>query len=222
MSILSSYISPLIDIDPTINTQNPEVLKNGLLNISINNIGDDFSIPGEKAITGLKQSLQDALPNSIVFLITDDEANDWRMESEVLEIIQRKHIMVYVLIAEKCVTFETPGCKVYLHLTLKSNGHVFNIGRTRTTIQSVLDHLKRQFEHNHVSLKTTSYLSGGDKEEIVTVDGSMQELCAGVKGDNARLTIVGPNQQNVELVKKLVSQNYNFGCVANPQTGEIK
>lgn len=202
-------------IDPNVNSQDPQALRNALKVIRLHNDGDMWS--GEKSITGLKQSLNDALPNSIVYLITDDEGNDYAKESEVLPILQKKQIKVYVLMLEKCKTFTTPGCKVYENISRLSGGLLFNMDTTG--IQKVLSTQKRNIDPNIVALTNIIQEAAGVAKTNVSVDQSIQEICASVTGVNPTLSVFGQDNVKIALISELAMDRYKFGCIKDPGSG---
>lgn len=202
-------------VDPTINSQNTEDLKLGLKNIRLHNDGDIWS--GEKSITGLKQSLEHALHNSVVFLITDDEGNDYAKENEVVAILQKKQITVHVLLAECCKVFTTPGCKVYENISRLSNGLLVNLDTTK--IQDILKNLERTIDPDHQLITKFIQEAAGVVNSNISVDQSIQEICGSVSGANAQLSFTDSNNAKIKLVSEIAMDRYKFGCIKDPSSG---
>lgn len=88
-----------------------------------------------------------------------------------------------------------------------------------TDIQKVLKTLKRTIDPDHVEITNIIKEAAGVVQEAVSVDRSIQEICASVSGVNPELSAIGPNKEKVKLISELAMDRYKFGCIQDPSSG---
>lgn len=105
------------------------------------------------AITGLKQSLQFALPKSVVFLISDAGAKDFQLEAEVAEVLKAKQIQANFII-EFCHFFmyKRDICKVYHNLAKLSSGQFYRIKKDEKVIDGIINSISLSLDPKQAKL----------------------------------------------------------------------
>lgn len=170
----------------------------------------------EMSITGLKQALQYALPNSVVFLISDAEAKDYYLESEVMKVLQAKQITANFLIEESCPTFVTPGCKVYCNLAWMTSGQCFSMAKN--DLDKILTTVDTSLDPSYSPVITLTGNAGTTKVKVGT-DVTMDQVCVGLTGKNPRLSVSGIDAEVLKLSSELVLSGYRYGCIDDPRPG---
>lgn len=176
---------------------------------------------GEVPIDGLYQAINrdSVLPRSVVFLVTDDGAVDYDLEPKVLAILRAKQITVHFLITGSiCATFATVYCKVYENIARATDG--MTIHMQRSEIKGVIESLKMSLDPHFSNLVTIIYEAAGTKDIPVNIDSSIQEICANVAGKNPKLTIRGPNGEQLRTIVNHIQATYQYSCVENKASGE--
>lgn len=203
-----------LDVEPSINSQDPNNLLAGLDRIVPAGGGDT----PEMAISGLRQALKDALFNSIAFLISDADAKDYNLENEVAGMLRNKQAKVFFLIEESCQTFTQPGCIVYQNLARVSGGQMLNVEKNK--MRDFLKTLEKPLDPKYVELVSIIKEAAGTIHKEVNVDQSIQELCASVSGKNPRFSFKDSKAQHVKMISELTMSSYKYGCIENTQSGK--
>lgn len=141
----------------------------------------------ELALAGIKNSIDEALQNSLAFVFTDASAKDYDRYDEVVGIIQRKQILVNFLTTGNCDDPSGPGFQVYEKLSRTSGGQVFAM--TRDNVRDVLMATSIAMESDFVSLKSFDYDLDGETSITLPVDKSFTRMTVSVTGSSATLKI---------------------------------
>jgi hypothetical protein len=172
-----------IEVDPVINTTDYTVIKTALENLKLGgSMANLFKLHGcpEHSLHGILASLKYAEPKSIMFLFTDDDANDVEIEDEVLEILQEKQINVNFLLTysdlndpesingcQKPRDSSRPGYAVYERIARNTNGLIYDM--KKKSVEDVLIAISPKIQANYAGLFSKDYKNGSknvDKVEI--------------------------------------------------------
>jgi hemicentin len=201
------------DVEPTLNTKNPKDILDRLAKITVMGGGD---CP-ELAITGLKNGLEHAHPYSTAFVFSDASAKDFKLESEVLRIIQEKQVSINFLLTGDCGEKGQPSFNVYHNIAKASNGQVYDM--KRTDISQVLNAMKIFADDKYVPIESFDSDKPGTRVIEISIDASVYVISISVSGTNPILNVTDPFNKTVELGCKLKLDTIIFGCVENPIDG---
>lgn len=176
--------------------------------------GDD----PEMAISGLRQALRDALPNSIAFLISDADAKDYNLENEVASMLRSKQTKVYFLIEDSCQTFTQPGCKVYQNLARVSGGRMLNVEDNK--MKEFLKTIEKALDPNFIEMIVAVIEAGGTFNETVNVEQGVQDICTSVTGKNPQISIKDSKAQHAKIVYDFTMSTYKYVCIENTESGK--
>lgn len=210
-SIITSV--PFSAVSTPLVTRDPNALLNQLNNILITG-GDDCP---EMALGGLKNGLEVALPNSIVFLFSDASAKDDYLYDDVKKLIQKKQITVNFLLTGDCSESTSERYKVYHKISQVSNGQVYQMEKTK--IKEVMMSIRGNLNSNYTVLKFIESSSPGLKTVKFDVDTSLSELKISVAGASSSLILRNPSGTTVTGSDVLALNNLNFLTVKNPNLG---
>lgn len=172
-----------LDVEEPFVTRESSLLIDELNKINVNGGGD---CP-ELALTGLRNALELALPNSIAFVFTDASAKDYDRFDEVRAIMNKKQIRVYFLTTGDCGAEHLPEFQVYGKIGRVSGGQMFMI--STDSITSILLELAIILDSQFVTLASLDFEEAGSNVTTLVVDESFDELMISMSGKKALLKI---------------------------------
>lgn len=222
---------------PILVTDDYSSLLSTLENVQLHG-GDDCP---ENTLSALVVGLENALPNSFVLVFTDASANDFRFESEVVELIQRKQATVCnlpesilkqrkitryciyifqmsILLTGYCDNKQNEKYKVYERLTEISNGQVYNI--RSDSIGHMIDDFIKKLDNHHVLL-TSFYAPEADSSRWeFSVDESVDTLELIISGEKPKVWIYSPDGKMIKYETETVSLTHVKSYIVNsPHNG---
>ncbi|CAO1391663.1 unnamed protein product [Diamesa hyperborea] len=210
--ILAVFRDPFVD-DVFI-TEDPEKFKEKLMDIKIRGYGD---CP-EMSLSGLKAGIEKALPNSLIFVITDATAKDHDLFDDVEKRIQNKQHSANFILTDDCDARETQGFKVYNTLARQSNSLVYDI--KKNGIEKVLLALQPSMKDTYSSNKMIRKKpSAGKSTTSLYVDSTMSSIDVKLCGEGPKLIIRNPLNQIV-TGDVLSMNNLNIVNIKNPMAGK--
>lgn len=186
------------EVEEVFVTTDSSALINELNKIKVEGGGD---CP-ELAMFGLKRALQVAAPNSVAFLFSDASAKDHELYDEVVQIVLKKQIRVYILLTGDCGTPNSPEYLVYGKVASASDGQVFNMRNSE--VKDVLVGLSFMLDAKYESLKSYDFEKPGKNVVKVSVDGSFQKLLISGTGKNLQLSILDTKNQTMKVSESVL------------------
>lgn len=174
----------------------------------------------ELALGGLKNGLEKALPNSIVFLFTDAPAKDLHLYDDVVALIQKKQITVNFLLSGDCGLENTEGYQIFYKLSRLSGGQAYRM--SASNVKDVLLSIKDNINSNYVVLKTFDFSSSASRTINFDVDMSLTQFKVTVVGTNPTITIRDPLNNIVNPDQDLMLNSIKASIVKSPKQGSWK
>jgi hypothetical protein len=207
------------EVDPIINTTNSETIKDTLLGVHLGGgRGGNPDCP-EHSMHGIKEALPYALPNSLIYVFTDDDANDYQIENEIKEELRKKQISISFLLTYGSCTREMnssrPGFAVYERLAKETNGQVFSMDKKG--VEDVLVAISDKLNPKYADISRKDYTTPGTNREKMIVDSSMSKLVVTAIGKDPKLSAQDP--QNYTHQGKALSKNSKILVIENPVSG---
>lgn len=173
-------------------TRNPDEVIDKLKNIVLDSTNNP-DCP-ELAISGLREGLRHALPNSFAFVLTDASAKDYDQFEVTNNLVQLTQTSVNFLITGDCGDSGRPEMEVYSKLAQSSNGQVFDMNRDE--IQDVMWAIRNQMLDDFVSLKSVDNTESGISTLFFSVDNTITDLSVTLTG-NAPVIVIEDSQNNI-------------------------
>lgn len=164
-------------------TRDSEVLLEKLQSVQVAGGGD---CP-ELAMQGLINALENALPNSPVFLFSDASAKDYELYDQVAELVQRRQSTVNFFVTGDCGDPSSPMFKVYEKISRISDGHVLKMAREN--VRDVLVALSVSLEADFVALRSIDSAEAGSTKIDIELDETVRRLSVSLSGRSAELAI---------------------------------
>jgi hypothetical protein len=140
--------------------------------------GGPFDNPDcpEHSLHGIRDAIRDgALPNSVVTVLTDDDANDPELEGEILSIVEEKQLNInFILTYGKCtrqLDYGNPGFRVYKNIAEHSNGQYFSIDKEH--VGDIFTILYEKMHRNYVNIIRKEFNKKTVDEMDFDVDSTM-------------------------------------------------
>jgi hypothetical protein len=219
------------EVDPVINTTDYTVIQNALGNITLGGFRNKpFKLHDcpEHSLHGINESLIYAEPKSIMFVVTDDDANDIEIEDKVLEILLEKQINVYFLLTyseindptvnskcKKSRDSERPGYAVYERIAQNTNGLIYDM--KKKSVEDVLIAISPKIKANYADLFSKDYKKGSKNVDKIEIQNGVTQLIFTVVGKNPSLTIYDSAEKKYEGIK--LGDNAQSLIIDNPQNG---
>lgn len=159
----------------------------------------------ELAIEGLKNALEDALPYSIGFLVSDASAKDYELFDIVNGLVQTKQAQINFLSTGDCGQRNQPEFKVFTKIARISDGQLFDMHSA--TIGDILNAKRVAMEAGFVSLKSFDSDVAGSISTTVQPDTSFTKLSVSFTGDNAELVVKDSNDSVITSDESFSSNN---------------
>ncbi|XP_077294196.1 hemicentin-1-like [Arctopsyche grandis] len=223
--VLVTYADP--DVGPAMITKDKDAFRASVQSI-VANISAGVNLDcDELAISAIKMAVENALPNSYVYVMTDACAKDYYLGDQVVELVQRKMIRVmFLLMHDICLEDEEENLtyKVYEKIAEASSGQLFVMSNI-TDVSSILNFVNTEtVEVDVVDLETIESPSGYNQKHMVEVDASMKKISAVVSGRKPELYVINPAGKVVTDEKQVVTTlnltNIKAIEVLSPETGE--
>jgi hemicentin len=159
----------------------------------------------ESALTGIKMALEKALPGSFVYVFTDAIAKDFKLDTEVLDLVQQKQTPITFLSTGFCNSKNSSGYAVFEKLASASNGQVYDL--KKTDIAEVLESVRQMLDIKRVSLKSVDFEEGKPHSIGLEVDKSLKEFSVSVAGNKPNISFIDPMNQNYTQGKNILNLN---------------
>lgn len=222
INFYSSFILDFIkflEVDPILNTTNADDIKYALMGVHLGGGKNGNPDCPEHSMHGIKVALPYALPNSLIYVFTDDDANDYQLENEIGESLRKKQISVSFLLTYGTCTRQMnstrPGFAVYERLAKETNGQVFSLDKTG--VEKVLVAISDKLNPKYADLSRKDYTTPGINRENMTIDSSMSKLVITAIGKDTKLSANDP--KNVTHQGQQLSKNSQILVVPNPESG---
>lgn len=163
----------------------------------------------ELALKGLKNALENALPNSLAYVFSDASAKDYGIYDDVIHIIQKKQIKVSFLLTGVCGDGKSAnGYTVYEKISRASEGQVFDMQRdnVKDVLLTISDAMESKFE----PLKSLDFDTPGSSTTTVNIDQSFTQLSVSMSGLNSKLSVKDHNDTEIKCIKSFSSANIKF------------
>ncbi|CAO1403227.1 unnamed protein product [Diamesa tonsa] len=180
-------------------------------------IGGGIADCPEMSLGGLKAGIEKALPNSLIFVITDATAKDHDLFDDVEKRIQNKQHSANFILTDDCDARETQGFKVYNTLARRSNSLVYDI--KKNGIEKVLMALQPSMKDTYSSIKLDKKSSAGKSTTSLYVDSTMSNIDVKLCGQSPKLIIRNPLNEIV-TGDVLSMDNLNIVNIKNPMAGK--
>ncbi|CRK97350.1 CLUMA_CG010741, isoform A [Clunio marinus] len=141
----------------------------------------------ELAMLGIKNALEVAYPNSLVFVFTDASAKDFELFDDVAGLIQLKQIRAYFLLTGNCGDSTAPGYQVFERIARVSDGQVFNMNRDE--VRDVMLAIRFVLDPGFVSLFSLDFEEAGSNSTDIAIDPSFTSVSVALSGMMADLTV---------------------------------
>jgi len=142
----------------------------------------------ELALQGLEHALQNALPGSLAYVISDASAKDYSRYNAVYQLMQRRQATVNFLLTGFCSSKTDEKYLVFDRLSKASNGLIFNM--KKTDIHAVLKQLNNALDSEYSVIK--NIISTGQESTSLNIDGSVKQLSVSVSGTKPQVTVKNP------------------------------
>lgn len=218
------------EVDPVINTTDYMVVKNELQSIRLGGSKANLQLAHdcpEHSIHGILESLKYAEPKSIMFVFTDDDANDYDIEDEVREILLEKQINVFFLLTYSDVDYPQmrtckkprnsarPGYAVYERLAQGTNGLIYNM--KKKSVEDVLIAVSSKIKSNYASFLRKDHKYSLKNVDKVDVDSGVSQVTFTVVGKKPKLIVY--DSFNKMYQGKHLGDNGQTLTIDNPQNG---
>ncbi|KAF6016425.1 HMCN1 [Bugula neritina] len=197
-------------VGPATVTTNRVTFENALSSIRVNGGGD---CP-EMAIGGIKQALEVAHPNSLIYVFTDAAAKDYLLTDKVIELIQQTQSKVTFVMTGDCGSRSAPGYTCYRRIAQASSGEVFTVekGQVETILDTLIETtipkapktggntgkpapknttvIAPTVNYGEVSVVYLSFNSGGSKVRYpLEIDSQLSDFTISLTGDRPDLQV---------------------------------
>lgn len=172
----------------------------------------------ELAISGLREGLRHALPNSFAFVLTDASAKDYDQFEVTNNLVQLTQTSVNFLITGNCGHHGRPEMEVYNKLARSSNGQVFDMNSD--DIQDVMWAIRNQMNDDFVSLKSVDNTESGISRFFFSVDNSITDLSVSLTGNAPYISIEDSQQNKVVGTQNLELTNVRIIGINKPIPGQ--
>jgi hypothetical protein len=170
---------------------------------------------------GIQEALKYAGPKSILFVFTDDDANDLEIKDEVLNTLQDKQVTVNFFFSESsCGIFQKrrnrtrPGFTIYETIANSTNGLLTTMKKS-----DVKNHLQAIFRklYPNFSLTNDESIPIGVVNTPVEVGENATIISATVQGNNPSIPILTPKNETVQGI--LLGKDTATATIKNPAAG---
>ncbi|XP_075981850.1 hemicentin-2-like [Anticarsia gemmatalis] len=200
------------------NTRDREEFKQALQTVRVHG-GDDCP---EYSMSGIKLALQNSLPFTTIYVITDASAKDPHLFDEVKKIAQKKQIQVSFLLTGDCGSRNAPDYKVYNNLAKATSGEIIHL--MRSDMKTVLDYVKNNIKGRGNALVDVTLPAGYGYKFKYVVDSKTYDVSISVTGLNPQVEVTDSEGKMVKL--KYIVQKGEFAVVeipdAKPDVYEVK
>lgn len=201
--------------DPLV-TRNPEEVIEKLNSIVLDSTNNP-DCP-ELAISGLREGLRHALPNSFAFVLTDASAKDYDQFEVTNNLVQLTQTSVNFLITGNCGHTNGPQMEVYNKLARSSNGQVFDMNRDE--IQDVMWAIRNQMNDDFISLRSIDNEVSGSSRIDFFVDNTITDLSVTLTGKAPFIAIEDPQNNTVVRTQNLELTNVRIIGINKPVPGQ--
>lgn len=201
--------------DPLV-TRNPDEVIEKLNSIVLDSTNNP-DCP-ELAISGLREGLRHALPNSFAFVLTDASAKDYNQFEVTNNLVQLTQTSVNFLITGNCGHQNQPQMEVYYKLARSSNGQVFDMNRDE--IQDVMWAIRNQMNDDFISLRSIDNDVTGKSKVIFFVDNTITDLSVTLTGQTPFIAIEDSQNNTVVRTQNLELTNVRIIGINKPVAGQ--
>ncbi|XP_046397013.1 hemicentin-1-like isoform X2 [Ischnura elegans] len=201
--ILVPFNDPLVG--PVSVSEDPEDFVKALDQLEIYG-GDDCP---EMSTVGILQALQNAYPNSFLYVFTDAPAKDYQAYNDVVEVVQRKHAQVNFFLSGLCTgkKIAEEAYKVYNKIAMASGGQVFIM--TKDDISSAMDFLRQTLRSRSVTVYSLSrpepIIEKPHSEDFnITVENDLDQLTVILTGNQPTIDVRNPSGETPKAVKTIL------------------
>jgi hypothetical protein len=213
------------EVDPIINSTNLKDISEAVTKIKLGGKKHDSNYNNtdcpEHSLHGIQEALKYARPKSILFIFTDDDANDLEIKDEVLNTLQEKQVTVNFFFSEsqcgwwyKKLNKERPSFTVYKEIAKSTNGLFTSMNKS--DVKNVLHAMSRKIDPNF-SLAKAESIPIGVVETPVEVGENVTIISATVQGNNPSISILTPNNETVQGI--LLGKDTATATIENPAAG---
>ncbi len=193
-------------MDPVINSTNLKDISEAISKIKLGGKKDDPKYNNsdcpEHSLHGIQEALKYSRPKSILFVFTDDDANDLEIKDEVLNTLQEKQVTVNILFSKSsCGIFQKrrnlirPGFTIYETIAKSTDGLLTSMDKS--DVKNVLQYMFTTIDEDFSAVKVKS-IPIGVVETTLEVGENTTVLIGILKGNNASNSIRTPNNETVQ------------------------
>ncbi len=213
-------------MDPILNSITLKDISEAVSKIKLGGKKDD---PGynnsdcpEHSLHGIQEALKYAGPKSILFVFTDDDANDLEIKDEVLNTLQEKQVTVNFFYSKsRCGAIykrsnrRRPGFTIYETIANSTNGLLTSMNKS--DVKNVLHPIFRKLYLNF-SLAKAESISTGVVETPVEVGENVKEFSPILQGNNPSISILTPKNETVQGI--LLGKDTATATIENQVAGK--
>lgn len=166
-------------------------------------------------LTAIESGLESSLPKSYVFVFTDAVAEDFEVESDVVQLLREKQATVIFLITGHCSSKEHPGYEAYERIAESSGGQVMEV--KKANLGSVLKGLSYFVDPQNVLLK---FVSNPQTPIEFTVDSNIKEFSVSVSGNDPQLLVKNKRREDIMPNTIINTDGILTAIVTNPEQGK--
>lgn len=170
-------------------------------------------------MSGLKAGLDEALPNSIVYLFTDAPANDIELYENVSAIILKKQITVNCLISNSCGQRNE---KYEIFSKISNLGYGLTYEVEKNNFNDILQSIKDDINSNHKILTTIRSVNNKAIRFNFDIDDTVTELKITMAGRDQSYDIKNPSHSDAQTKSKFITEGIKILIFKNPMKGNWK
>jgi hypothetical protein len=212
-------------VDPIINSTNLKDISEAVTKIKLGGKKDDPNYNNtdcpEHSLHGIQEALKYAGPKSILFVFTDDDANDLEIKDQILNTLQEKQVTVNFFFSksscgwwQKNLNKNRPGFTIYETIAKSTNGLLSSM--KKSDVKNVLQYMSTKIDPDF-SLTKAESIPTGLVNTTVEVSKSTSEISVTVQGPNPSISIQTPNNETVEGI--LLGNDIATATIENPAAG---